>query len=464
MLQLLKKSFGGANRQKEEEEVKSDHDVLHFINESQVVSDQMIAAVEEVNGAISRLKQIADQSTKEGMVLKENSYQSMELIEEAFSSLHQVSATAEKIKAFATSMSQESNESKDIVTDVRASLTTTNAVMEELKSYNETMDLRIRDLANQTSKIDEINQLIKEIVSQTSLLSLNASIEAARAGEHGRGFSVVAKEVRKLADESHAAVERSSTILSAIERSVDDVVASVEIEKTAVSKGISEVTKINERIDRIYEKIVRVNDYVIHTERDSIDQSTMTTKTTEKIELVVESVKETLTYVEKTVDEMYSQQNQVQHLEYVSEGLQNTSVSLGQSIRNLGIVQESNVGDIYIAAIQQVLKEVSEREELQSLRTLNHEHVLSKYLEDTNEMEAIWSNRTDGSFIFSKPEAGLFNGKQRDWWKKAMKDELYISDCYISAITKKPCITLSKSIKNDQNEIIGVVGMDIRAE
>ncbi|WP_416147346.1 methyl-accepting chemotaxis protein [Salipaludibacillus sp. HK11] len=141
--------------------------VYEFINESQVASDRMMAAVKEVNIALDRLKYIADKSVTEGTYLKENSYQSMD----------------------------------------------------RLSDYNQSVTEKIHGLADHTNKIEEINHIIKEIVTQTSLLSLNASIEAARAEKHGRGFSVVAQEINKLADQSSEAVGRSSNILSTIENS-----------------------------------------------------------------------------------------------------------------------------------------------------------------------------------------------------------------------------------------------------
>ena len=78
------------------------------------------------------------------------------------------------------------------------------------------------------SKIDELANAIKEIADQTGLLSLNASIEAARAGEAGRGFSVVASEIGKLADESSKTVGNIASIVQEVTQAVNDMTQSLE--------------------------------------------------------------------------------------------------------------------------------------------------------------------------------------------------------------------------------------------
>ncbi|MWC26841.1 methyl-accepting chemotaxis protein [Paenibacillus sp. MMS18-CY102] len=464
-LQKLWKKRNEAPAAGHSEGLSADRQMLvRLFNESEVISNQLQAAVVEVNSSIGRLTFVADHSTKQEEQLHKRSAQAVSRIEEAFSALQEVASAADEISAASSRLNVESKDAKSVVLDVCRSLQATDQVMVDLAGHNHSMELHFQSLIDQMSNIYEINTFIQDIVSQTSLLALNASIEAAHAGEYGRGFSVVAQEIRKLADQSHQAVRRSSGIVDQIEQGIQNVVQSVEQERLAVERGVAEMAKNKERMDIIFNRISEVDRLVGHTDKASTQQAGHMEELSQMLKEVVDSVNETLTSVDGTIAISQQQRQQISKLNLVSRNLNKTSDELGQTLRQIGYQAEAKMVNVNGAELLNWLQTEAANPEISAMDELAHERLLTALLRGKTDIEAIWSNRADGSFVFSLPEAGLVNANGRDWWKRSMEGKAFTSEVYISAITKRPCVTIAVPVRNQEGRPIGVIGADIRVK
>lgn len=102
------------------------------------------------------------------------------------------------------------------------------ASSQELAAASRQTDEITQTAYHEVGNITEILAIIRRVAQQTNLLGLNAAIEAARAGEQGRGFSVVAEEVRKLADESNKSVQTINDMLIKFQTSMEHVSRNVQ--------------------------------------------------------------------------------------------------------------------------------------------------------------------------------------------------------------------------------------------
>ena len=121
---------------------------------------------------------------------------------------------------------------------------------------------KVKRLGETSQKISRIVNLIANFAAQTNLLALNAAIEAARAGEEGRGFSVVAEEVRDLAEQSATSTAEIEQLVEEIQTQTNEVVAAMETGTEQVVTGTKLVQNAREKLTQISMVSQKVNSIV----------------------------------------------------------------------------------------------------------------------------------------------------------------------------------------------------------
>lgn len=208
------------------------------INESM---QQVLMAVEEVAEGTQNQASETENSNQKMISLSEN--------------LTDISAQTEAMQEMADNVMRSVEDGNRIMEVLNEKSDTTAEITKELSE-------EITEVAKRSKEIQGIIGVINGIAEQTNLLSLNASIEAARAGEAGRGFSVVAEEIRKLAEQSKESANQIKTIVEGITETTNRTSRSAKVTESmmqeqvgALKDTISIFKDINEATTELVDKL-----------------------------------------------------------------------------------------------------------------------------------------------------------------------------------------------------------------
>ena len=156
--------------------------------------------------------------------------------EETSAAVEELTASVEQVASNASSQATTSREAMQNIYEIERAIEqitsmlslvakSTDAAIDKAQEGSDSVNSAIRTIkgiAESSSRIVDIVNVISDIADQTNLLALNASIEAARAGEYGQGFAVVASEIGKLADRSASSTREIETLVSERTRQIQD--------------------------------------------------------------------------------------------------------------------------------------------------------------------------------------------------------------------------------------------------
>lgn len=198
----------------------------------------------------------------------------------------EITNTSSAVEEMAASMTQVSRNAEASADSARRALEMaehgdksvrdTSEAMSRIDSAVQQTSEKMRLLGIRSSEISEIIDLIDEIASQTNLLALNAAIEAAHAGEAGLGFSVVADEIRKLAERSARATRDVGHLIKSIQTETSEALAAMEVGMKEVRGGSHLASQASRALQDISEAVRQSSELIEEISAASEEQARVT--------------------------------------------------------------------------------------------------------------------------------------------------------------------------------------------
>jgi len=209
-----------------------------------IIKESLNGTLDALNDILGQADIAVEQVATGARQVSDSSQSLSQAATESASSLEEISASMHEITAQVRMNAENATQANQLATQAKLSAEKGNLEMGAMvKAMN--------DINESASNISKIIKAIDEIAFQTNLLALNAAVEAARAGAHGKGFTVVAEEVRNLAQRSAAAAKETAELIEGSIKKTEAGARIAEDTSNALKEIVTGATKVTDLISEI---------------------------------------------------------------------------------------------------------------------------------------------------------------------------------------------------------------------
>jgi methyl-accepting chemotaxis protein WspA len=281
----------------------------------------------DLNALIRRIQQSGVQITTSSTQISASGKQLEATVAEQLASTNEVAATAQEIAATSKTLVKTMEQVTDLT---KLTATAASESHDELQDMEETMRQLTEGTNSITSKLGVMNKkasninnvvvTITKVADQTSILSLNAAIEAEKAGEYGAGFAVVAREIRRLANQTAVATLEIEQIVKDMQSAVSVGVMEMDKFNNSVKNSVDQVNRISTQIGKVINQVQglppqfdQVNQSMEEQSRGAIQISEVMGQLSESSQQTADALRETNGALEQLEEAAQSLRVEISH-------------------------------------------------------------------------------------------------------------------------------------------------------